>query len=439
MIRFWHALVLSLVALTAAPLHAQTPEPASIEAIDTVWAGHSVPFAITTSKTQLYVAYYDAARQLTLAQRPLNNPAHWVYHKLDTWVGWDSHNQIALGLDDAGALHVAANMHVDPLTLFQSAPDGDVRTLKRVTTMVDPARETAVTYPVFLTDASQRLILKYRDGTSGRGNEIYNIFNANTQTWQALTQNPLVDGEGQRNAYFVGPVRGRDGFFHLTWVWRDTPQADTNHDLSYAKSADLIHWQTASGKPLTLPIRLKDAEIVDPVPVKGGMINNNTVLGFDAQNRPMITYHKYDTKGQTQIYVARFEGKSWRIAQISRWTNFRWEFGGGGTLIFPLTVEGAQVRGGALIVPVVREGQRLEFRLDPKTLETLAEIPVTSMEARLRPHLKAPADHQVNLAQTTGSDGRTYVLAWAALPPHRDRPRTEIPLPNDLKLFIFEP
>src|SRR6185312_15341394 len=110
--------------------------------------------------------------------------------------------------------------------------------------------------------------------------------------------------EGRRNAYFMGPVLGPDQQFHIAWVWRESPMAETNHDLSYARSPDLIHWFRADGEPLTLPIRLKDAEIVDPVPVKGGMINNNTVIGFDARGRPMITYHKFDAAGDTEIYVA---------------------------------------------------------------------------------------------------------------------------------------
>ena len=38
------------------------------------------------------------------------------------------------------------------------------------------------------------------------------------------------------------------------------------------------------------------------------MINNNTKVGFDAQNRPIVAYHKFDSAGNTQLYNARFEG-----------------------------------------------------------------------------------------------------------------------------------
>ncbi|MDU0352589.1 BNR-4 repeat-containing protein [Paraglaciecola aquimarina] len=62
------------------------------------------------------------------------------------------------------------------------------------------------------------------------------------------------------------------------------------------------------------------------------MINGNVKLGFDQQQRPIISYHKYDQHGDTQMYVARRENTGWNSVQISDWKGFRWEFGGGGSL-----------------------------------------------------------------------------------------------------------
>lgn len=406
------------------------------ETIDRVWSGHSVGFDLKLSDTHIYVAYYDANRQLTIAQRPLNNPAHWVYHKVDTWLGWDSHNLIAMAIDPDGALHVAGNMHVDPLTYFRSDASGDVRTLKRVAQMVGPEREAAMTYPVFLHSRSGDLIFKYRDGTSGRGDEIYNIYDASTQSWRRLTAAPLVDGEGKYNAYFMGPKQGPDGVFHMAWVWRDTPMADTNHDLSYAKSADLINWQKADGSPLTLPIRLSKAEIVDPVPVKGGMINNNTVVGFDDQGRVMITYHKYDPNGDTQIWVARFTGKDWERKQISQWRDYRWDFSGGGSLDSEIFVEGARPAGeGYLIVPVVRLGQSIEFVIRADDLSLIEERKLDGRAAQLAPRFEKSEGQQINTLETRKGN-KTYVLGWVSYPPQRDLPRKDVPPPSVLKLFV---
>lgn len=420
-------------ALLFAPLVQAQP----VEAIDKVWAGHSVGFAMTTSASHIYVAYYDANRQLTVAQRPLNNPAHWVYHKVDTWLGWDSHNLIAMALDKDGALHVAGNMHVDPLTYFRSDPSGDVRGLKRVAVMVTASRETAMTYPVFLKNADGRLIFKYRDGSSGRGNEIYNIYDEATDNWQALTSAPLVDGEGKRNAYFVGPVQGPDGWFHMAWVWRDSPHAETNHDLSYAKSRDLINWQAADGRALALPIRLFEADIVDPVPVKGGMINNNTVVGFDDQGRAMITYHKYDQAGNTQIWVARREGNRWHARQISNWQGYRWDFKGTGSLNSELFVEGAHaLNHGRLVVRVTRLGQAIDLIIDAESMTLIEERKSQTVAQYLAPRLNVPDGQQVNTVEAKGPKGEVYVLAWTARPPNRDLPSDNIPAASDLRLYI---
>ncbi len=430
------SIVLAFAALVCvSSASAQTPAVAP-EAIDKVWSGHSARFAMLAGATHLYVAYYDANRQLTVAQRPLNNPAHWVYHKVDTWLGWDSHNYIAMTLDGDGAVHVAANMHVDPLTYFRSDPGGDVRTLKREGVMVDPARETRMTYPVFLKDSAGRLIFKYRDGSSGDGNELYNVYDEASQRWKALTSMPLVDGEGVRNAYFMGPVLGPDGFFHIAWVWRETPMAETNHDLSYARTRDLIHWEKADGTPLALPIRLSQAEIVDPVPVRGGIINNNTIIGFDDQGRVTITYHKYDSSGNTQIWLARRDGKIWTKRQVSAWTNYRWDFSGGGSLNSEIFVGGARPGApGQLIVPVVRLGQALEFVVDAKSLRLIEERKVDGLTEAVARKVQVANGQRLNAVQATAPGGQTFTLAWGSLPPNRDLPRLAIPDASDLVLL----
>ena len=189
--------------------------------------------------------------------------------------------------------------------------------------------------------------------------------------------------------------------------------AETNHDLSYAKTPDLVHWFKADGTPLSLPIKLSTGEIVDPVPVKGGMINNNTLIGFDDQGRPTITYHKYDKAGDTQIYVARYEGKSgWRIAQISHWTHYRWDFSGGGSLNSEIFVAGVQPIGNGLLkVPVIRLGQSIDFIVKSSDLSLVEARPVTSLADRLKPDFKVPEGMQLNVVTAPG-DGDTIAAPW---------------------------
>ncbi len=412
-----------------------TADIVAADAIDRVWSGHSVRFALLLTKAQIVIGYYDANRQLTVAARPKAGGG-WVYQKLDTWNDWDSHNYIALAEDSAGRIHVAANMHASPLTAYQSDASGEVLTLKRVPFLVNAAVERSMTYPIYLHDQAGRLIFKYRDGRSGNGNEVYDVLDAGTNTWAPLLSVPLTDGEGHRNAYFMGPVLGPDKWFHIAWVWRESPMAETNHDLSYAKSPDLVHWFRADGTPFSLPIRLNGAEIVDPVPVKGGMINNNTIVGFDDQGRAMITYHKYDAAGNTQIYVARFEGKSWRIAQVSQWSDYRWDFSGGGSLNSELFVSGVTPVGkGLLKVPVIRLGKSVDFIIRSQDLSLVEERPVVSLSDQLKAAVNVPEGMQLNIVNTETADGTVYALAWPARPPHRDQPSPDIPDPTTL-LFL---
>ncbi|MBN2970729.1 BNR repeat-containing protein [Roseomonas aeriglobus] len=410
---------------------AQAPAARTIEAIDRVWSSHAVGFAIAADTQRTVVAYYDANRQLSVAVRARSGG--WTYHRLDSWTGWDSHNYVAAAIDADGQIHVVANLHNDPLVYFRTTRAGDPRTLTRIATLVDPARERRMTYPVFLRSHDGTLILKYRDGGSGNGNEIYVAYDLATRRWRPLLATPLADGEGRRNAYFVGPVTGPDGRFHLAWVWRDTPDAATNHDLSYAVSDDLMHWQRSDGRPLDLPLRLDSSEIVDPVPVRAGMINNNSVIGFDRAGRPIITYHKFVADGSTQIFLARREARGWRIAQASRWRGFRWDFGGGGSLASRLIVFGARPgASGQLVTRVIRDGRAIDLVVDDATLAPIAERPARTLADTLRPDLSPPSGMVLNTAACGGS-----AIAWASRPPNRDQaPRT---LTEPTTLYFVSP
>ena len=121
----------------------------------------------------------------------------------------------------------------------------------------------------------------------------------------------------------MGPVQDERGMFHVCWVWRETSDCSTNHDLCYARSPDLVHWEKSDGAPLKLPITLAFAEVVDPVPQGGGIINGNTKVGFDAEGRVILSYHKHDDEGHTQVYNARRENDGWKIVQATDW-DYHW-------------------------------------------------------------------------------------------------------------------
>jgi hypothetical protein len=200
-------------------------------------------------------------------------------------------------------------MHVHPITYFRSTKPHDISTLVQIMEMIG-SEEKQCTYPNFMLTREGELIFHYRDGGSGRGNEIYNIYSTETKTWKRLLDTPLTDGEGQMNAYQTQPRLLADDWYHVYYVWRDTPDCETNHDLSYIKSPDLRNWYNAFGEPIKMPATIHDKSIiVDPIPPGGGIINLAARLCLDENLKPLFVYHKYDIAGNLQLYVARIRGK----------------------------------------------------------------------------------------------------------------------------------
>lgn len=408
-----------------------------------VWAGHSVGFCLLTHPPYQYAAYYDADRRMTVASRKLDS-TEWRFTVLPETIGWDSHNRIVMAMDDGGHLHLSGNMHVKPLVYFRTEKPCDISTFVRVEHMIGQ-NETRVTYPHFLRGAQNELLFTYRDGKSGEGNQIYNVYDLQSRTWRRLLDQPLTDGQGKMNAYFNGPIKGPDGYFHLCWVWRDNFGCESNHDLSYARSKDLVHWENSRGEAAALPITLETSEIVDPVPAGGGIINGNTKIGFDAQKRVVIAYHKYDEKGFTQIYNARSEEKGWRIYPSSDW-EYRWAFSGGGTIPFEINLEPVRLTPSGDLIQGWNHKQygNQTWRLDPATLRPLERVTASGKTTSAVPK-ELESDFpgmQVRTAPDLGASGEPgirYCLRWETLGPNRDKPRDPPwPPPSMLRVYKIE-
>ena len=430
---------IGVVLFSAACLPAEEAPAFQTLDIAPVWAGHPVGFCLLTHPPHQFVAFYDADRKMTVAARRLTETAR-RFVTLPEEVGWDSHNSIVMAIDDTGCVHLAGNMHVHPLRYFRTREPFDIETFERVAAMIGQ-EENQVTYPQFFRGPNNEFLFTYRHGRSGSGSQIYNVYDAETRTWRRLLDQPLVDGEGRRNAYFDGPLRGPDGFFHLCWVWRDTPDCATNNNLSYARSRDLLQWERSNGQSLALPITLATAEIVDPVPSGGGIINGNHKIGFDLENRVVITYHKFDAAGNTQLFHARLEEGAWVIRQHTQW-DYRWEFQGGGTIPFEIGVSPVRVESGHLVQEWrhSRYG-RQRWRVDPATLQPLerVEIPPDTLPDGFH---KVRSDFPGMQVRTCGDSGQAdrpgirYLLRWETLGQNRDKPRDPPwPAPRMLRLY----
>lgn len=166
--RAYHAAIcLFIYLLTGAAFGRGGPTVEEQLDIGLVWSGHRVGFCLLTEGQDQYVAFYDRERRMTIAKRSLGTET-WQFRKLDSALGWDSHNYVTMAMDERGHLHVAGNMHVDPLVYFRTARPGDISSLCRVEAMVGTL-EDRCTYPRFMDGPDGQLIFTYRDGASGRG------------------------------------------------------------------------------------------------------------------------------------------------------------------------------------------------------------------------------------------------------------------------------
>ena len=419
----------SLVIAVACVLVFVTGCMAAEECMDIapVWSGHPVGFSLCSTPERQFVGFYDAERRLTIASRDVEGKA-WKFAILPEVIGWDSHNYIAMAVDDNGDIHLCANMHAVPLIYFRTSRPGSVDSFQRISSMVG-SNEARCTYPVFFRGPANEFIFTYRSGTAGNGEQFYNVYDHKMKTWKRLFDKPLFSGEGKMSAYATGLRRFPDGYYHVAWVWRDPGCCSLNHDICYARSKDLIHWETSTGKPLELPITLKTADIVDPIPVKGGLLNGGVTVGLDSKKRVVVSYHKFDEHGNNQVYNARLEDGRWKIYQTSNW-DYRWEFSGGGSIV-------TEIRVGVLTADA---DDRLSLAyqhpkhghgtwiLDEETLKPIDDIrrapaPATSAE---KPDPNAPPKLEAKASADSGSTGEAgvrYVLRWETLGPNRDRPR----------------
>ena len=438
------AAMLSAFSTYAAEEQIEMKPPPRVEKsldIAEVPADFPVGFCLLTHGRRQYVAYYNKYRCMTVASRTIDSN-EWQYQVLPSKVGWDGHNYITMAMDDGGYLHLSGNMHGVPLIYFRTSAPWNIATLKQLPAMTGKD-EKLCTYPAFLRDANNRLIFHYRDGESGNGNEIYNVYDLETKTWKRLLDKPLTDGKGKMCAYFLGPLRGPDGWFHIVWVWRDTAYCETNHHLSYARSRDLIHWESASGKKANLPITLNNKSLwVDPIPSGGGIINNCQKLAFDQGSRPIVTYHKSDTNGNMQVYATRFENGNWVQHRLTDWSK-PVKFSGAGSMNIGIEISGlTRVEPGTLTMTYGHTDYGSgHLVIDEATLGPInKKIAITKMypDELERPQIdfEGIVIQRAGDIGSSGEEGVQYILQWETLPVNQDLPHERLPpTPSMLKLY----
>jgi hypothetical protein len=332
-------------------------------AVDSGWAANSVNAvvfrknALVSFKDTQYISYYDKDRYVVLGKRKLGE-RNWQLRRTHyRGNAADAHNSISIMVDGAGYLHMAWDHHNNRLHYARSLHPGSLELTGELP--MTGHLEEKVSYPEFYRLPGGHLLFFYRDGGSGRGNLVINRYDIANREWTQLHRS-LIDGEKLRNAYWQACVDGQ-GTVHISWVWRESPDVASNHDLCYARSTDGgTTWERSIGSKYTLPITAASAEYALRIPQKSELINQ-TSMSADAAGRPFIASYWRDSASAVPQYRLVYMGRSgWQTNTLDfRTTPF--SLSGGGTKRIPISRPQVMVSGKgrkASVVLIFRDEER---------------------------------------------------------------------------------
>ncbi len=336
--RLKYQLLLYVLLCGAVPAMAQTGNVVT-STIGLGWANNSVNTVVfrknslVTFKGEQYGAYYNNDQVLVLAKRK-SGSVNWqvaaTQYKADAA---DAHKDISIMVDGAGYLHVAWGHHNQALNYAKSIKPGSL--ILSAQQNMTGISESKVSYPEFYRLTGGDLLFVYRDGGSGNGNLVMNRYSITSQKWVNVQQN-LIDGEGKRNAYWQMCI-DKKGTIHISWVWRESPDVASNHDMCYARSNDGgLTWEKSTGEKYALPINAANAEYACKIPQHSELINQTSMFADDKGNPFIATYWRDSSTIIPQYHIVFKTGDSWHSADLGfRKTAF--SLGGTGTKRIPIS------------------------------------------------------------------------------------------------------
>lgn len=218
--------------------------------------------AVMTYKGYQFVVYWNKAKQVCLARKALPD-GEWeeivfTDYKSPHNLG-DNHYNISFGIcEKDGTFHLAFDHHNDALKYRISRPglanDGANANWSETSFSVirdylvngQPLTSAtfygAVTYPRFVSEPNGKLLFECRTGISGDGNSHLWEYNG---SWSYIGEYLHGRSDGMPTGYtnkcgYINGLHYTPGGtrLHVSMVWRETPNASSNHDVSYAYSDD---------------------------------------------------------------------------------------------------------------------------------------------------------------------------------------------------------
>jgi hypothetical protein len=306
--------------------------------VDIGWANNSVNAtifrknSIVSFKDSQYIAFYNKDGFVVLGKRSLGDTSWLLKTTLFKGRVSDAHNVISIMVDGDGYLHMAWDHHNDPLHYAKSIYPGSLELVQQLA--MTGLRENRISYPEFYRMPNGNLLFFYRDGGSGNGSLVIDQYDLTRKQWTSLQTN-FIDGEGKRSPYWQACVDNK-GSIHVSWVWRETPDVASNHDLCYARSSDGGKtWERSDGKKYFLPITESTAEVAWAVPQNSELINQTSMFADDA-GRPYISTYWRSSRSTIPQFRLVFKTDNWQ-AQDLGFRSTAFSLSGAGTKRIPIS------------------------------------------------------------------------------------------------------
>ncbi|HPN59643.1 MAG TPA: BNR repeat-containing protein [Chitinophagaceae bacterium] len=326
--------------LLTGSLYGQTGKPVLERVIPAGegWAGNSVNTVVFRKNSLAslngiqFISYYDAEGNVVLGKRVITDSSWELKRTRFKGKVTDAHRSISIALDGEGYLHMAWDHHGNHLRYCRSLQPFSLELSDEIP--MTGQHESNVTYPEFYRMPDGGLLFFYRDGSSGNGNLIINTYQPAEKKWTVLQDN-LISGEGKRNAYWQACVDNR-GAIHISWVWRESPDVASNHDLCYAVSTDGGRtWEKSTGEKYTIPVTQSSAEIICSIPQRSELINQ-TSMYVDGKGKIVIASYWKGQGDLPQYQLVYHTGNQWKQADLAfRKTKF--SLSGQGTKKIPVS------------------------------------------------------------------------------------------------------
>lgn len=333
--------MLLLTAIVPPPGDAcsQVARKVSIVNVDSGWSANSINTVVfrknslVTFRDTQFISFYNAKGFVVLGKRKSGDKKWTTVQTPYKGNTRDAHNSISIIVDGDGYLHMAWDHHNNPLNYCRSTQPLSLDMSAK--TKMTGVAESSVSYPEFYKMPNGDLLFFYRDGGSGRGNLVINKYSLATRQWSQVHNN-LIDGERKRNAYWQA-YADQHGVIHISWVWRESPDVASNHDMCYARSTDGgTTWEKSTGEKYSLPVTAATAEYIQVIPQKSELINQ-TSMCTDEQGNPIIaSYWREAGATVPQYHIIYRENGKWQSQNLGfRKTSF--SLSGGGTKQIPLS------------------------------------------------------------------------------------------------------